>query len=151
MILLLVYSKDSCRWTSYKWYKPMYSSHFVSCWSYKMIGLSIAHLNVRGLTSKIDEVKYLLFKHDFKIFCTSETFLGSRNSSEFYGITVANYQFQLPKFLILRRFFDVVMMILWSSNDRMCWGFFWSQKAWLCLKLGLTEFWRVLWLCSDFK
>ena len=52
-----------------------------------MIGLSIAHLNVRGLTSKIDEVKYLLFKHDFKIFCTSETFLGSRNSSAFYDIT----------------------------------------------------------------
>ena len=52
-----------------------------------MIGLGIAHLNVRGLTSKIDEVKYLLFKHDFKIFCTSETFLGSRNSSAFYDIT----------------------------------------------------------------
>ena len=52
-----------------------------------MIGLSIADLNFRGLSSKIGEVKYLLFQHDFKMFCTSETFLGLRNSSAFYGIT----------------------------------------------------------------
>ena len=47
---------------------------------------AIAHLNIRGLTSKIDEVKYLLYKHKFKIFCLSETFLNDRYSDSFYEI-----------------------------------------------------------------
>ena len=55
-----------------------------------MTGFSIGHLNIRGLTSKVDEIRYLLFKHKFKIFCVSETFLGKRNSDVYY--TLPNYE-----------------------------------------------------------
>ena len=36
---------------------------------------NIAHLNVRGMVSKIDEVKTLLSHCQFKVLCLSETFL----------------------------------------------------------------------------
>ena len=55
-----------------------------------MTGFSIGHLNIRGLTSKVDEIRYLLFKHKFKVFCVSETFLGKRNSDVYY--TLPNYE-----------------------------------------------------------
>lgn len=43
----------------------------------KSIGLSIAHLNIRGLINKVDDIKYLINKYNIKIFHISETFLNS--------------------------------------------------------------------------
>ena len=58
--------------------------------SRKMKGFSRDQLNIRGLTSKVDEIRYLLFQHKFKVFCMSETFLGKRNSDVYY--TLPNYE-----------------------------------------------------------
>lgn len=46
----------------------------------------IAHLNIRGIKHKIDQVKVLLFSHNFKIFCLSETFLEPDRLSIVYEI-----------------------------------------------------------------
>jgi hypothetical protein len=49
-------------------------------------GLSIAHLNVRGLTKHIDEIRYLLISNNFKILFLSEKFLNTDCSNCFYDI-----------------------------------------------------------------
>lgn len=54
--------------------------------SYFTQGMKIAHLNIRGLTSKIDEVKKILHKNDLDIFCLSETFLNESKSNSFFHI-----------------------------------------------------------------
>ena len=36
---------------------------------------NIAHLNIRGLASKLDEVKGVISNHKFQIFCLTETFI----------------------------------------------------------------------------
>ena len=49
-------------------------------------GLSIAHLNIRGLLNKIDQIRYLLVKHKFSILHLSETFLTSKIVTELVSI-----------------------------------------------------------------
>lgn len=53
-------------------------------------GMKIAHLNVRGLTTKFDEIKSILYSNSYDIFCLSETFLNSNKPSSFFNIH--NYQ-----------------------------------------------------------
>ena len=55
---------------------------------------SIGFLNIRGLTSKLDEIKIILSNHKFDIFCLAETFLDVDDSDSFYTI---------PGFCIVRR------------------------------------------------
>ena len=55
-----------------------------------MTGFSIGHLNIWGLTSKVDEIRFLLFEHKFKVFCVPETFLGERMSDVY--CTLTNYK-----------------------------------------------------------
>ena len=49
-------------------------------------GFTIAHLNIRGLLNKIDQVRYLLAKHKFKILHISETFLTSNVDTNLVNI-----------------------------------------------------------------
>ena len=49
-------------------------------------GMRIAHLNIRGITSKIDEVKSILLEYKIDIFCLSETFLDLTKPSTFFKI-----------------------------------------------------------------
>ena len=49
-------------------------------------GMKIAHLNIRGLTSKIDEVNNILFTSKIDIFCLTETFLDDTKPSSFFHI-----------------------------------------------------------------
>lgn len=54
-------------------------------------GISIAHLNIRGLLNKIDEIKYLLVKYGYKIFHLCETFLTPAISDSL--LSIPNYNF----------------------------------------------------------
>ena len=47
---------------------------------------NIAHLNVRGMVSKIDEVKTLLSQCQFKVLCLSETFLKENIPNSYFDI-----------------------------------------------------------------
>ena len=60
----------------------------------KSTGLSIAHINVRGLAKKVDELKLHVIKHHLKILHISETFLTSNLNSDMLCI---------PDFNIVRR------------------------------------------------
>jgi hypothetical protein len=57
-------------------------------------GFSVAHLNARGITSKIDEIKFILSKLNFNILGISETFL---------KVNSLNNAFQIPDYAIERR------------------------------------------------
>lgn len=58
----------------------------------KSVGLSIAHLNIRGLLNKIDHVQCLINKYNFKIFHISETLLN--NSIDTQLLHIPNYTIQ---------------------------------------------------------
>ena len=60
----------------------------------KKNGFEIAHLNIRGLISKIDEIRDLLFINNFKILCLSETFLNE---------STPNSIIDVPNYYIIRR------------------------------------------------
>ena len=47
----------------------------------KLNDFSVAHLNVRGVTSKLDQIKDLLDNYSFSILGLSETFLDDCNCS----------------------------------------------------------------------
>ena len=55
---------------------------------------SCAYLNIRGLTSKLDEIEMILEKHKFDIFCLSEIFLEENDS---------NHINAMPGYRVLRR------------------------------------------------
>ena len=55
---------------------------------------NIAHLNIRGLASKLDEVKGVISKHKFQIFCLTETFIHKDEKDNFY---------EIPGYDIIRR------------------------------------------------
>ena len=59
-----------------------------------MMGLPIAHLNIRGLCNKVDEIRLHIAKHNLKILHLSETFLTSNLDSQMLFI---------PDFSIVRR------------------------------------------------
>ena len=52
----------------------------------KLNDFSVAHLNVRGVTSKLDQIKDLLANYNFSILGLSETFLDDSKPSSFYHI-----------------------------------------------------------------
>ena len=47
---------------------------------------SFAHLNIRGITSKIDEVRHISSTYNFSIFSLSENFLDGNKPDSFYQI-----------------------------------------------------------------
>jgi len=49
-------------------------------------GMQIAHLNIRGLSQKFDEVRYIILSRKIKIFCLAETFLDEEHNSCLYMI-----------------------------------------------------------------
>ena len=50
--------------------------------------VNIAHLNVRGMVSKIDKVKTLLSQCQCKVLCLSETFLKENIPNSYFEIAV---------------------------------------------------------------
>ena len=60
----------------------------------KSRGLTIAHLNIRGLLNKIDNIRYLLDTHKIKVFHVSETFLTQSIDTQLLHI---------PNYYIVRR------------------------------------------------
>ena len=54
--------------------------------------LSIAHLNVRGISKKKDELSYIIHKHRLKIFAITKTFLTSHHPTNL--IYINNYTFE---------------------------------------------------------
>ena len=52
----------------------------------KLDDFPVAHLNVRGVTSKLDQIKDLLDNYNFSILGLSETFLNASKPSSFYHI-----------------------------------------------------------------
>ena len=58
------------------------------------LGFSIAHLNIRGLVSKMDEIRLILINHQFKVLHISETFLSS---------AIDNQLLHIPNYSIIRR------------------------------------------------
>ena len=50
--------------------------------THKAKGLKVAHLNVRSLYDKLDEINYLLKTMNFDILCLSETWLNNSIASE---------------------------------------------------------------------
>jgi hypothetical protein len=51
-------------------------------------GMKIAHLNIRGFTSKIDEVNRILFTSKIDNFGLTETFLDDTKPSSFFTSTI---------------------------------------------------------------
>ena len=55
-------------------------------------GIGIGHLNVRGLTNKVDEISDLIKQHQFKVFAVTETFLNKQHLNSLYSID--NYKLE---------------------------------------------------------
>ena len=55
---------------------------------------SVSHLNIRGLTSKYDQVKAILLENQYSIFCLSETFLNEFDGDNF---------FEIPGYVMVKR------------------------------------------------
>ena len=91
---------------------------------------NIAHLNVRGMVSKIDEVKTLLSQCQFKVLCLSETFLKEN---------IPNSYFDIQGYEVVREKTDLVKTVVaYYVTSRVV---FLMRN---CLKLTIKAFVKVL-------
>ena len=66
---------------------------------------SLAHLNVRSLVNKLDQLKIILSKAPFDILCLNETFCDGSISDE---------EIKLPGYEIIRKDIETAMVVEWQ-------------------------------------
>ena len=73
---------------------PPTTNKSVTFKSRRNIGLSIAHINIRGIINKLDELKLIIETHNLKILHVCETFLTP---------SISSHVLNIPNFSIIRR------------------------------------------------